>query len=68
MLKFVKGVKFSEFVVSVIFLQTTVHIIQSSIEICIMYFLFNNPISTDNFWTFALSIMVIGYQGMFAGK
>ncbi|XP_025415786.1 LOW QUALITY PROTEIN: ABC transporter G family member 20-like [Sipha flava] len=63
----VAGVKFSEFVVSVIFLQTTVHIIQSSIEICIMYFLFNNPISTDNFWTFALSIMVIGYQGMFAG-
>lgn len=63
-----KGVKFLEFVVSIIFLQTIVHIIQSSIEIFIMYFVFNNPISTDNFWTFALTIMVIGYQGMFAGK
>lgn len=62
------GVKFSEFVVSVIFLQTIVHIIQSSIEIFIMYYVFNNPISTDNFWTFAMTMMIIGYQGMFAGK
>jgi len=63
-----KGVKFLEFVVSIIFLQTIVHIIQSSIEIFIMYFMFNNPISLDNFWTFAMTIMIIGYQGMFAGK
>jgi len=63
-----KGVKFLEFVVSIIFLQTIVHIIQSSIEIFIMYFVFNNPISPDNFWTFAITIMIIGYQGMFAGK
>jgi len=54
--------------VSVVFLQTMVHIIQSSIEIFIMYFVFNNPISSDNFWTFAMTIMIIGYQGMFAGK
>jgi len=33
-----------------------------------MYFVFNNPISPDNFWTFAITIMIIGYQGMFAGK
>jgi len=63
-----KGVKFLEFVVSIIFLQTIVHIIQSSVEIFVMYFVFNNPISTNNFWTFALTIMIIGYQGMFAGK
>ncbi|KAF0762245.1 ABC transporter G family member 23-like [Aphis craccivora] len=63
----VAGVKFLEFVVSIIFLQTIVHIIQSSIEIFIMYFMFNNPISLDNFWTFAMTIMIIGYQGMFAG-
>jgi len=63
-----KGVQFLEFVVSIIFLQTIVHIIQSSIEIFIMYFVFNNPISHDNFWTFAITIMIIGYQGMFAGK
>ncbi|XP_025200889.1 LOW QUALITY PROTEIN: ABC transporter G family member 23-like [Melanaphis sacchari] len=63
----VAGVKFLEFFVSVIFLQTIVHIIQSSIEIFFMYFVFNNPISLDNFWTFAMTIMIIGYQGMFAG-
>ncbi|CAI6345583.1 unnamed protein product [Macrosiphum euphorbiae] len=63
----VAGVQFLEFVVSIIFLQTIVHIIQSSIEIFIMYFVFNNPISPDNFWTFAITIMIIGYQGMFAG-
>lgn len=63
-----KGVKFLEFVVSVIFLQTIVHIIQSSIEIFIMYYVFNNPIALENFWTFAMTIMIIGYQGMFAGN
>ncbi|XP_015371211.1 PREDICTED: ABC transporter G family member 23-like [Diuraphis noxia] len=63
----VAGVKFFEYVVSVVFLQTMVHIIQSSIEIFIMYFVFNNPISSNNFWIFAMAIMIIGYQGMFAG-
>jgi len=63
-----KGVKFSELVMSVIFLQTIVHVIQTSIEIFIMYYVFNNPISMDNFWTFVIIMMIIGYQGMFAGK
>lgn len=53
---------------SVIFLQTIVHIIQSSIEIFIMYFVFDNSISMDNFWIFVVTMMIIGYQGMFAGK
>lgn len=53
---------------SIILLQTVVHVIQSAIEIFIMYFVFDNPISTDNFWTFAATMMLIGYQGMFAGK
>lgn len=60
--------QFSEFVVAVIFLQTIVHVIQSSIAIYIMYYVFNNPISLDTFWTFAVTMMIIGYQGMFAGK
>lgn len=63
-----KGVKFSEFVISVIFLQTIVHIIQTSIEIVIMYFVFDNPISMDTFWMFAMTMMIIGYQGIFAGR
>lgn len=53
---------------SIVFLQTIVHIVQSSIEIFIIFFVFKNPISLDNLWTFSMTMMIIGYQGMFAGK
>lgn len=56
-----------ELVLSVVFLMTIVHIVQSLIAMSIMFFVFGNPILMENFWLVAAIIMLTGYQGMFAG-
>ncbi|XP_050542636.1 ABC transporter G family member 20-like isoform X2 [Daktulosphaira vitifoliae] len=61
------GVTFMELVFSVMFLITIVHIIQSLIAMSIMFFVFDNPILMENFWSVAMIVMLTGYQGMFAG-
>ena len=63
----VAGVTMIEMMASVVVIQVVVHIIQTSLVMIVMYWVFDNPFE-GSLTTLSILMMVTGFAGMFFGK